>query len=67
MNIIKPYVADVKLKNGKLYENCEVVEMNPRTVMVRLPDGRVIKRNRFRHHVVIKYVSPMIGVENGLD
>lgn len=67
MSIIKPYVADVKLKDGKTYENCEVVDLNNRTVWVRLPDGRVIKRNRFRHQVVIKYVSPMIGVDHGLD
>jgi hypothetical protein len=67
VSIIKPYVADVVLKNGKKYNNCEVVDMNDRTVWVRLPDGRLIKRNKFRHQVDIKYISPMIGVDSGLD
>jgi hypothetical protein len=51
--IIKPFVADCVI-NGKLYENLEVVDLNKKSVWVRMPDGRIIKRHPFRQKVTIK-------------
>ena len=62
--LIKPYVADVKFKNGNAYENLEVVDINNRSVWVRLPDGKIIKRSIWKHNVRIKPVlldGPGVG------
>jgi len=61
--IIKPYVADCRIGN-KQYENLEVVDLNNKTVWLRLPNGGLVKRHVIKHKVDLKYITPLLGGTN---
>ncbi len=62
--IIKPYVADCRIGNEN-YENLEVVDLNNKSVWLRLPNGELVKRHVIRHRVDIKYITPVVGATIG--
>ena len=64
--IIKPYVADCRI-GKQSYENLEVVDLNNKTVWLRMPNGDLVKRHVIKHHVTLKYISPLIGGKYGED
>jgi hypothetical protein len=39
----------IKVKTNKGEMNAEVIKSNAKTVIVRLPDGNVIKRHKAKH------------------
>jgi hypothetical protein len=39
----------------------EVVDLNNKSVWLRIPNGDLVKRHVIKHKVDIKYVSPLIG------
>lgn len=62
--IIKPYVADCRIGKEQ-YENLEVVDLNNKSVWLRLPSGELVKRHVIKHKVSLKYITPVIGGSYG--
>ena len=61
--IIKPYVADCRIGKEQ-YENLEVVDLNNKSVWLRLPNGDLVKRHVLKHKVTLKYITPLMGGKN---
>jgi len=54
-----PYYANCKIA-GEDHFKLPIVKMNPHSVLVKLPDGEVIKRSFRKHNIEVVYVSPLL-------